>query len=253
MMFFSVDIETLNEKIINFLSRKPIYSNYYGIDLKNVQYFEDSETLLLLKPFETFNRVYFLSMDAPQLIKYLKALGPLEIINIPAKKNINESISRILQCSGYHLVGIYERWFNNITPSNGEFTGTFVTDKEIKEVYDIVHSAFNPFMDHLPSLRELNEMAINQQILVNKNEKNNVTGVFIFTLEKTKCYFNCWVDKEGGGNGLFLLFNAFNYMKDKNIEKSYLWLNSENTTVKQIYQMFRYKPDGLKDYTFTKK
>jgi hypothetical protein len=252
MTFFSIDIEMLKEKINNFLSRKPIYSNYYGIDLKDTRYFEDSETLLLSKPFETFNRIYLFSMDASLLIKHLQALNSFDIINIPSKKNINESMYEILQCGGYFLCGVYERWFNNTNPSKSKFTGTFASNKDVKTIYDIIYSVFNPFLDHLPSLQELDEMILNQQILVRKDEQNNVTGIFIVTLEISKCYFNCWVDKVGGGNGLLLLFNVFNYMKTKSIEKSYLWINSNNVAVKQIYQIFGYKPDGLKDYTFVK-
>jgi hypothetical protein len=252
MTFFTIDDKALKEKIISFLGRKPVYSNYYGVDLKDVQYFEDSETLILLKPFETFNRIYFLSMDALLLINHLKVLGQHDIINIPSKKNIDESLYNVLKHSGYHICGIYERWYNNSNPSKEEFNGIFASINDIKTIYDIIYSVFNPFLDHLPSLQKLREMILNQQVLVNKDEKDNVQGVFIFTLENTKCYFNCWVDKVGGGAGLLLLFNMFNYMKIRNIEKSYLWINSGNTIVKKIHQLFGAKPDGLKDYTFIK-
>jgi len=42
-------------------------------------------------------------------------------------------------------------------------------------------------------------------------------------------------------------------MKLTKTDKSYLWINESNINVKKIYNLFGYKADGLKDYTFTKK
>ena len=52
---------------------------------------------------------------------------------------------------------------------------------------------------------------------------------------------------------MFLMHNIFRYMTQNQIQKSYLWVNCDNTIVKEkIHLKNGFKTDGLKDYTFIK-
>ena len=159
----------------------------------------------------------------------------------------------LLSECGYKLSGIYERLYKNFNQSSGPFVQCYARPDESDAIYGLIYAHFNPYLDHLPSEKELRSMIDNRQVLVNRNDDQaNVTGVIIYTRESSRLYFNCWIDHTGWNNALFLLFNMYNYMGEQQIEKSYFWYDSMNKMNKKMYKILEYQPDGLKDYTFIK-
>ncbi|MDP4276038.1 MAG: hypothetical protein Q8914_00240 [Bacteroidota bacterium] len=252
-MFIPADHHQLKEKVACILSKRPAFSNYYGVDLTDTQYIELPESLILKKNHETYSRIYFLSNNAVELMRVLKRLMPEDIINIPSKTAIDQSLEMILVTGGYKLCGIYERLYKNSNKSSGPFIQCYARPDELEAIYTLLYSHFNPYLDHLPSREELRRMIEHEQALVNRHEQSgDVTGVIIYTREQSRIYFNCWLDHTGWDNALFLLFNMFNYMGEHQIEKSYFWYDSMNKLNKKMYKILDYQPDGLKDYVFVK-
>jgi hypothetical protein len=251
-MFTTIDCEVLKEKIAGYISRKPIYSNYFGIDFENVEYIEYLDTLLIRKSYETFSRIYFLSSNASQLIDLLKTLSSDDIINIPSKTQVSASLSEILSESGYLLFKTYVRLYNNHHEQRGEFVESFATTDDVDTMYTILYSNFCPYTDHLPSKAELTDMARNKQIIVNRDDNKEVTGLLAFSLAKTRCYFSVLINTAEGSGGLLLLLKGFDYITSKNITQSYLWVADTNHKMLNIYFSLGYQLDGLKDYTFVK-
>ncbi|MDR3339757.1 MAG: hypothetical protein LBT25_06670 [Candidatus Symbiothrix sp.] len=250
--FIVGDSAVLKGKIAEFISRKPPYSNYFGIDFENVDYIECSETLLLRKSYDNFSRIYYLSSNAAQLVGLLGYLSGKDIINIPSKAELSVGLTDLLLSGGYALYATYERQVNNHVESRGEFAGYFAEQEDVSTIYDILYLKFNPFTDRLPSRQELMEMVDKKEILVNRDGENKVTGILTFTLKKAVCNFNHLIDTTESSNGLFLLLKMFDYMGENHVAQSAIWVNINNQKMKKIYQILGYKPDGLKDYTFIK-
>ena len=91
-MFVTADIPLLKEKTAVFLSGRPAFSNYYGFDLSDTQYVELPDTLVLRKTYESYCRIYFLSNSAIELKQVLNGLTPQDIINIPSKSPVDQTL-----------------------------------------------------------------------------------------------------------------------------------------------------------------
>lgn len=252
IIFNNTSIEHLTKIILRYQSEKQKYSNFYLNEYDGIEYFECSSTLMLRKKYGTYNRVYFMSSDKDKLSELLKMLTKKDIINVPFKGSINSGIDIILEKSGYVLAGQYERLFSLNNKMRGKFVEKFANNFDLDDISHILNDNFNPYLDHIPSNKILKSMIEQENVLVNRDvDTNKVTGIFIFTPMKNQYYFNCWLDI--GGNGLFLLLNMLNYLKEKQIERSYLWVNSNNIEVKNIYYKLGYSNSGLVDYTYVKK
>ena len=250
-MFSIIDKSLLKTKIDYFLSQKLTFSNYYGIDLTDVECMEGLETLILKKNYEGYSRIYFLSNNSDQLIMLLSLLSANDIINIPSKTGISTDLQNILNKSGYLLYDTYMRLYNHNNKRHGKFIENFALIEDVPAIYNLIYSNFVPFTDHLPSRNELTEMVKNKQIFVNR-QNNEITGVLGVEYGTSICYLSLLIDITEHRNGLFLLFNFFGYMASININKTYLWINCNNLKVIKMYQLMGYKEDGLKDFTFTK-
>ncbi|GHV64667.1 hypothetical protein FACS1894199_03470 [Bacteroidia bacterium] len=248
------NVNILQKKVVNFISRKPIYSNYFGIDLEKVEYIECSDTLLLRKPYETFSRIYFLSTNANQLIDLLRTLSADDIINIPSKNGLSSSLLQTLSAGGYSLFETYVRLYNNNSESRDKFVDDcFARIEDVPIMYHILYANFCPYTDTLPSKDELTNMVLNKQLIVCRNEREEVTGLVAFTLMKSRCYFSILINVGGGAtDGLNLLFKGFDYIASKNITQYYLWAKETNHRAVNLYFALGCKLDGLKDYTFIK-
>ena len=109
MDFKKNDKEALDIKIKEGISKRPRYKNCYLPNLDDTEYVELPETLVVRKRFDTFNRIYFLSNNAEELILVLKDLGENDIINIPSKQELDKSLVETLHQGGYELFQTFER------------------------------------------------------------------------------------------------------------------------------------------------
>lgn len=92
-------------------------------------------------------------------------------------------------------------------------------------------------------------MIRNRQVIINK-KGDDVLGVLIFTIEGKKCYLNIWIDRSK--EGLFLLFDAYNIMREKSIPLSYFWVKSTNKKIIKLHKLTGAVADGLSDYSYIK-
>lgn len=255
IVFKKNDQEALDLKIKEGISKRPRYKNCYLPDLGDTEYVELPDTLVIRKRFDTFNRIYFLSDNAEELIGVLKELGTDDIINIPSKKELDESLVDTLNQGGYKLFQTFERYYNNHVEHRGDFTGEFAKESDAQQIYDLLYANFIPYTDHLPSMSEIHDRIKNQEIFVNRDKvSGKVIGLFSLTFEKQRCFFTLWINMSGDINeSLSLYFNAFNLMHEKGYEKAYLWVREDNKFSKPIHLIHGFIFDGLKDYTFTKK
>ena len=202
-MFITADAITIENVVKSILSKKPSFSNYFGVDLDNVEYVLLQDTLILKKKYDLYTRIYFLSSNSVELINILSQLGELDVINIPTKKGLSAEVISIINRSGYTQKGVYERMYNNSIYDSLEFIKCYGGLEDVDTIFDIIYNNFNPYLDHLPSRKELEEIIVNRQVIVNRDDDNIVTGVLIFTVERSKLYMNCLIETSKKKVGCF--------------------------------------------------
>ena len=245
--------DSLRQIVHEFLSRKLLYSNYFMTPLEGMLYALGNDTLLLQQSFEGFNRVFYMSNDGEELRTMLRQLTEKDAINIPTKRGIEDDLLAILADSGYSLFATYERLFKNTNEPRGEFEDNFAVPSDYSKIKDLLlKQLYSPITDRIPTDEEIRSMIDNHRALVNRDENGAVNGVLLFSIEGKKCNFLEWASTASVGESLFLYLNAFNYMSQLGIEKSTIWVRSDNIRPRKIYLSWGYQPDGLKDYTFLK-
>ena len=243
----------LDGKIKEFISARPRYNNCFFPELDQVSYIETDNSLILKKKYESFNRIYFMSNDAEELVSILSSLDKDDIINIPSKKGIQEDLNTILTKEGYSLFATYERMYNNLVEPRGQFDAELANLADVEGIYQLLHNHFNPYTDTLPTREYISELIEKKWVLINRNEDTKeVEGTLLLRFEPQKCHYYIWVDSSNFTKALNLFINGFNYMNEKGYEKAYLWVRSTNVRPKKIYETLGFKYDGLKDYTYTK-
>lgn len=249
MLYKQASPEIIQSYITLFYSKKLLFCNYYGTDLSDVDFIVSDNTLLLRKPYELFYRIYILSTNEDDLISILKEVDYNHAINIPSKKSIH-SWEDVMLKANFHCLAVYNRFYYPSIESRGKFIEDYALINDLEKIYSILYANFSPITDRLPSKKELGTMILNKQIIVNR-KNNEVSGLFIFSFEKNKCYFNAWIDLNG--NGLSLVFNAFNMLAERDINYAYLWVKEGNIVSSKTHEVLGAVPDGLKDYTFLKR
>lgn len=251
--FELLSLEETQLLVRQFTSKKVRYNNYFMNDLAGMESFHTSDTLLLKKDYGEFCRVYFISDSDEELVECLRELDSKDAINIPTKRQLDEKIIGILNEGGYKLLTTYERLYKNTNEGRGEFEEAYAESRDVNDIESLlIAQLFNPISDRIPSREEIHEMVANKQVLVNRDDNGKVNGALIFDFEGKKCNFLEWASTASVGESLFLYLNAFNLMAEKGIERSTIWVRSDNERPKKIYLSWGYQPDGLKDYTFLK-
>lgn len=252
MEFKNIEPVLLKSKTQEFVRRRPQFCNYYMADLTDTSCCELENTLVIKKSYEGYNRIYFLSTDGNELSKVLSSLTENDAINIPTKNGISDALLEILNASGYKLFAKYERLYRVTNDADSEYEDWFAKEDDVEGIYNLLLESFNKVSDRLPSRREISEMVQNKQVFVLRDDYNSVLGVIIFTIDGKICKFLEWASKGQPGKSLFLFLNTFSYMKSLGIERSTIWVRSDNIRPKKIYLAWGYKNDGLYDYTFIK-
>lgn len=247
-MFTKTDPESIKTAFRDIYSRKPVLSNFFSQGMPDTEMYKTDKSLIIRKAEDDFYRVYLMTLDKNEISGILRDLKGTNVINIPTKEEIEEWAPLLDKC-GFRQIGLYQRFSNSSVRYRGAFTARYADIAHFESLKNMMYKNFDKYTDHLPNDSELATMIADKRVIIHQ-ENGKLEGLFIHTFEGKKCYFNCWYDESN--NGLYLLFNMYSLMREKNILHSYFWVNSENTKVKQIHTLLGSKPDGLLDYIFMK-
>lgn len=247
-MFQKATTKVLEEYIEEIYDNGIKLSNYFNVDLTDVEFYKTEFSIILKKSFVSFSRVYFLTCDLEDLKKVLMSINDAQVINFPThgESAIFENV--MISC-GYDFYKVYEKYINKQIRGNDDFVRQFALELDFYRIKELLYSELNEYSDYLPNDDKLLMIIKNKQVLVNY-EAGEICGIFIFSIQDSRCYFNFWVDK--GKNGLFLIYNMYNYLKEMKISYSYLWADSKNEKVKKIHKLFGSIPSGGKNIIYTK-
>lgn len=250
--FSRISTAEITEIVSNFKnSRQTLFSNYFG--LKNDEEYEilkRDDIVVLRKKEHDFYRLFVVSADAQLLISTLGSLqDETYVINIPTKKTI-EPWQDIIDKAGFTFLAQYDRYYNRQIEYRESDIGTYAETEDIDAIMNLLYvNEFSIYTDYLPTKEELIKMIRNRQVLVNKSG-HDVLGVLIFTIEGKKCYLNIWIDRSK--DGLFLLFDVYNIMKEKGTVLAYFWVKSTNSKIIKLHKLTGAVADGLSDYSYIK-
>lgn len=250
-----IDFRTIKSKNVQkeissvLFGKKILLSNFfYKVDTEVCDIFTGNNTVLIRVNEYDFYRTYVQSADLNELVDILKTLDKNKyVINIPSKKPIDDW-KRVFDKAGFKNIGIYNRYYTTKLKYRKSGAGAFADPMDLTVVDNLLKGYFSLYTDYLPTKKQLQSMIENKQVLVSRNDNNEIKGVLIYTLEGKKCYFNAWIDFSG--NGLFLLYKGYNIAAEHGIGYVYFWVNSTNTDVINLHKMMGAVPDGLVDYTY---
>lgn len=250
MLHFDIVPKEIIESYLNdFFNRKLIFNNYFGIDLSDVDFIKTDYTLILRKPYVGFYRVYILSEDEDDLSFLLKDMDKNHAINIPTKKEIFVW-DKVLSNSGFYNFALYERYRNKkVFEKNGDLIDYYAVDSDLEEIKKGLFEAFSPITGWLPNDTTLISMIKNRQIMVNRDDQG-MSGIIVYTISGKKADLNAWIGLRG--QGIYLFLNMFNLLAEKGVRIANAWINQKNTSVKKMYKIMGFEPDGLKDYIYIK-
>lgn len=235
------------------VDHKPVLSNYYGLAMGfDYDYQIADSTIVVRKKEGDFYRLFVLSTDAAELTTMLSSLQEEYVINIPSRKPIDDW-QAVMKDSGFGYYSTYSRYCNTKIATMKKHKTTLnilATVEDTDEIYQLLTETFSPYTGHLPSKKELEDMILNQQVLIDKFSDGRVCGVNIHTITGVTGYGNAWVDK--GEHAVELLLDMYNEMIEKGVKRHVFWVNDSNIGVAKMHIKMGAKPDGLKDYTYIK-
>lgn len=248
--FRPVRSENLREEISSVLGGKKILlSNFfYKVESETCDIYKGNNTVIIRVSEYDFYRMFVQTADVEELVALLKELEKNKyVINIPSKKPIDDW-KLVFERADFKNIGIYNRYYTTKVKYRKSGAGEFAEPSDFDFVDNLLKGYFSLYTDYLPTKAQLQLMIENKQVLVSRDENNEIKGVLIFTLEGKKCYFNAWIDFSG--KGLFLLYKGYNIAAEHDINYAYFWVNSTNTDVINLHKMMGAVPDGLVDYTY---
>ncbi|HEY0045912.1 MAG TPA: hypothetical protein VGB44_04285 [Flavobacterium sp.] len=249
-MFQNADADTIEDLIEEIYDKGIVLSNYFSADLNDARYFKSDDSIVIEKEMQGFSRLYFMTADIDDLASILQNVTTTSVINFPTTGSADD-FEKLMNASNFSFYKKYEIYSNEEIKGNDAFVEQYAQESDFEKVKSLLYEHLDVYSDHLPNDEVLMDFITNQQVLVNYLD-GEICGVLIFTIQgKNKCYLNFWVDT--GKNGLFLLFNIYNLLKEKNISYSYLWVNSQNEKVKRIHKLLGSKPTGTADYIYINK
>ncbi len=128
----------------------------------------------------------------------------------------------------------------------------FADDEDCSEIWDMLLKTFNPMCDRIPLQTELSKLIANKSVL-KVSINNEIAGVLLFQDSKSKSYVRCLCVREEYQNsviGYSLMAKYFNLHLDSGIKLIYLWVDSENESVRKLHDRFGFKEDGTRNYIF---
>ena len=262
-----LELEKINpaktkEYINAIYSRRAAFFNFFGQQFEennqffeeNDRYFETNDSFVLAKSVRNFHRIYAASNNKKELIKILSSLKGINVINIPAKGDIQD-IETIMAESGYEQISVFERFRLNV--KDLEYAGDTTTialastqdEEEIHNLYSSWES-FNPYVDWLPTRDELKDYIENKVVLINKID-NKVVGANFFSLDGKSFKWRLLIDLSG--NAIKLMSVMFDMLRKNEVKHFRFFINSLNEKSIKFHLRLGAVPDGLKDYTYIKR
>lgn len=120
-------------------------------------------------------------------------------------------------------------------------------------VAEALHAHFDPLCEQLPSLKELEDYAVRQQMLVMK-DGNKLQGFLIAEKNGMTWYLRYWYtspDYRNQGIGAKLLRTSL--VQASETKRQLFWVIADNTNAIKRYEHYGFKRENMNDYVMIKR
>lgn len=224
-----------------------------------VTIFYGKASVFLLRQKSNFQLLYFISTDIRKfdedILDLSEHTGQTLTVDILSQKKINDSVAEIFLRHGFQKrICLYrmqltkkyhrqEKLVNDITYAKAEDT---------EPIHNMLLSGFDELCEQVPSAREIIRAIEHKQILVMRN--NNQEVITFFWLEHTgnmvlwRYWFTNPDYRKETLAGIILLKQALAMHAE--IKRTLLWVREDNIRARKVYEKLGFKDDGLLDNVF---
>lgn len=129
----------------------------------------------------------------------------------------------------------------------------YCKENAVKLVYDTLQNDFDPLAEQIPSLKEVSDFALRNQILIITDD-DKLCGFVIFEIIGMSWYLRYWYtahDYRNQGVGAALLKASL--ILGKETKRQILWVIEDNKNAIQRYEHYGFSRENMNDYVLIKK
>lgn len=197
------------------------------------------------------DRVSYIAVDRPALAACLPLLTRRPLCLDCVVRGDERPPEEVFIAAGYEHLATYERLStvklpDFLLPEPVDFAGAEDADR----LLELLHTDFDPFLDHFPGRDVLLAMISNRHVIVHRNG-TAITGYFLFPVKGQRAHLNYWQSHDADpAVGSRLLTQAYALMRRAGATSAYAWVNVANTRVAKIHRRLGLTPDSIHDYIY---
>ena len=206
------------------------------------------DSVVLLVPEYDFHRLYFATVDTSDLREVVAGAPVQTDISVTHIHKLDESdVREAFTSSGYAPYAEYRRMTTrNLPAPRPASQPEFATPADADAISTLLEQTFDRFTDHLPARELLLERVAKREVIVRRSG-NAISGFVIFVIDGAVCNFNyLFSDRDDPLTTMILLNQFYAALRERGIQRGFLWANSRNTAVVRLHERFRWKHDGLR-------
>lgn len=136
-------------------------------------------------------------------------------------------------------------WEENYTEEKPVYIVKLAKLEMLKEIQDILLQQFDVYTEDIPNEKQIKDYIEKGNILVSVSEKNEITGIIVYTCMDDICEILFYtVKEEYRGKGIsYSLWVAVKKMLLAKAKGYLLWVRKENKIAKNLYKKLGFKED----------
>ena len=218
---------------------------------------ETSDSLIFLDLDGDFHRLYFITLDPADLGTALGSLHLEEriVIDLIQRETGDggAGVGEALAVGGFKPIARFLRMTN---PGLRAFSPihpvSFGTLADLEPILEIIHSKFNKYIDHFPSVGVLRGHLEEGRLLVNRQD-GVIRGFIFFEKLGKRFHLNyLFNDGEDPMRFLDLLFGFYASVRREGLSSGFLWVDETNVRVIRLHRSCGFKADGMEDRIYIK-
>ncbi len=223
------------------------------IDSSELSYKVIGNTLFLFKKNENFVSLYFCSTRLESLVndflelnhEFEEALFVLDVVGYDDV--VSNVVKSLLEVGLYEYTSLVRMSGNVISKGKAQDINSvfYASIERINYIYSLLNQYFDKYAEQIPSLKELKELALNNNILVYL-ENNNLQGFLIFEIKGYTSHLRYWfVMPECRENRVgSLLFRKYLY-ECRQTKRQLFWVIEANENAIVRYEYYGFKKENM--------
>jgi hypothetical protein len=234
---------------------KAAAGNYFRQTLDrvpNLRMIETEDSICFLHDEWDLSRLYVATHDPQDLRRLLTAATWSPIVATDwISRSENVDVEFALTEAGFHLHATYDRIVCQAfrRPSTNTHVRLAVsTDGD--HIHWLLLQVFDKYADHIMAVDELRRLIAQQEVIVSRNDADQITGFVVFPISGRACNFNFLYNNGGVANLFHLLTNFYGTLAARGVESGFSWVRRTRPEVLKLHRSFGWNTDGLIDHIY---